>query len=168
MAIKPQLYFVIANRVGESTELQGQSVFSIQELEESRSLRIDQEPIKDSVTGRMIEQSTPLPALNYETSVSYVNPFAKEATITITHKTKTGIETKSFRLTRNKPSATFIDNNYIIKFGIDDLEAIVSNTTNEEVDGIIKRNVEKIKNLVGLHKVSILSTGNASDNEPNL
>ena len=166
--IEPQLYFAISNRVGDSTKLQGQSILSLQKVKPSHSLELEQAPIEDPATGRLVPNKTPLPALNYRTSVDFANGFAKEATVTITHLTRNGQVSKTFKLNRANPVATYIDENYVIKFGIDDFEIFNDNTTDEEFNQIIRRNVEKIKKLLDLKTANVLGDGSVNDVEPNL
>ena len=161
---KPQLFFVISNRVGDSTKLQGQSIASLQAAKTTDSLEIEYAPTAEAPEG----YSTPLPSLNYKTSVDYVNVYGmnREAIITITHFTKKGPVKQRFTLNKLNKTAVYVDENYVIKFGIADFEVADEKSSDEEYNRTIKDAVAKIKTILGLKTASVIA--NNTTNDPDL
>jgi len=157
-----QFYFVFCPRDGESTNMKGNSIITIQDYHCGK-IYIDQD-IKDPETGKTVTQTNNIPGANYTTEILYINKDTNEAIVSITRKTKTGSETKEFKI---DPStcATYIDNNFIMKFGISKFEEENTKDPNE-IKEITKRNIELIRRLANLNKVNLLSSEDNQNYEP--
>lgn len=162
-----QIYFVISPRDGEAETMKGISAISIQDFRNERSLTMPQEVVNPTSGEKSIIQN-PIPGINYNTEVSYVNGFTKEALITITRKTRKGIETHKY-IINNKTCCTFMDENYIVKFGIGEFE-FEETFPKEERAEVTRRNVERIRKVaLANSKVEVYSdqaTSKKSDSEP--
>jgi len=161
-----QIYFVISTRDGESENMKGISVVSIQNFKKSSGLTMPQK-ITDPETGKKVTIENPLPGMNYNTEVSYVDGFLNEATIKITRKTRSGDESHEFRI-NDKKCYTYMDENYIVKFGIAEFE-LEEYYPEEERNNVTRRNVERIRQLaLADAQVNVLATKETTTTEAEL
>ena len=155
-----QIYFVFCPRDGESTTMKGNSILSLQEFKKTASATFPQE-ITDPSTGKKIIQENTIPGVNYNTEVLEVNGFTDSAIIQITRKTKTGDKTSIFKV-NDTESKTYMDDKYIVKFGVAYLED-ERYATATEATNMTKRNIAVIGKLTGLD-LNIVGSENESNN----
>ncbi len=147
---EPQIFFVIGIK-NDRGEMQS-STLSIQDLNKA-----------DELFQNKFDESYPLIAMNYKTSVTWVDGFKNQAKISITHRTRQGNTQQILMLDENSYQ-TYEDENVVVYCGVADLNKLPANATDAQEKEVINSIINTVSKRLG-KKIGALT--NNSDPEPN-